>query len=199
MVGLATLGLGFGAGSLRAQTNGDQALLPESPVGHAAVIPPRGFAQDEVAGAPFTVRSVDKVNRTMVVAKPDGSRMTLEIAPAAVGFDELTKGESVQIDYYPSTVLAFEPTGASHAAGEAAWQKPISPADKTGREITTAAHITSIDRRTGTVEVLTRDGKPQALTFQSPALQSRPEALRPGAEVVVTFTEPVAVRVTAGQ
>ena len=66
---------------------------------------PAGFAEEEVTSAPFTVQSVDKKNRTLVLRAPDGTQSTVNIPSGTPGFDSLNKGEEVQVDYFAAEVF----------------------------------------------------------------------------------------------
>jgi len=66
---------------------------------------PVGFAEEEVTSGPFTVQSVDKKNRNVVVRAPDGTESTVNIPAGTPGFDSLNKGDNIQFDYFAAAVF----------------------------------------------------------------------------------------------
>ncbi len=66
---------------------------------------PVGFAEEEVTSGPFTVQSVDKKNRNLVLRAPDGTQSTVNIPSGTPGFDPLKKGDKVQLDYFAAAVF----------------------------------------------------------------------------------------------
>jgi hypothetical protein len=64
-----------------------------------------GFASEEVETAPWTVQSIDKQNRNLVLRGPDGTQNTVNIPAGTPGFDSLKKGDQIQLDYYEAAVV----------------------------------------------------------------------------------------------
>lgn len=168
---------------------------PESDAPAATSLSPGDPA--EVMGAPFTVESVDRDGRSLVVQSPDGLRTTIRVAPTADGFESVGTGDRIALDYYPSSVVALAGPKArvtGHARSPTRANAPVLGAAG-GRQLTREAHVTGIDRATGTLEVTTLDGHPHTLVVRDPAARLRLQSLGEGDEVTVTFTEPVAVGV----
>lgn len=205
MVGLMGLGLGpFAVGVARADAGNMGATAP----GRAAGAAPGGAApagamndnpvaieQEEVMRAPFTVESIDRANRKVVVQSPDGARSTVNVAPDAQGFDTLKRGDQVELDYYKSAVLSLAPSRPSAAPSSSTAPAPASAGmhGNKGHQVTTSARVTYVDNDKETIQVTTPDGRPQTLFVQDPTLQRQMRALKPGDRVQVTYTEPTAV------
>jgi hypothetical protein len=189
MAALLSLGLGFPVAA-DAYTSADDAATVPLQTSAAA-----GPSASEATTASFSVERIDRSNRSMVVQGPDGSRMTIRVAPTVEGFDKLEKGEQVELDYYASTVLSFGPTNAPSAEAQEAPTRASAPAlGAVGAPpITTAARVTAVDKNGGTLQIRTPDGLPQTLLVRDPAGRRELRSLAPGDTVVVTYAEPVAV------
>lgn len=93
------------AGTTSSDTSGSQAsehqgrhANRQAPSANAQA--PVGFAEEDVTSGPFTVQSVDKKNRNLVLRAPDGTQSTVNIPAGTPGFDSLNKGDKVQLDYF---------------------------------------------------------------------------------------------------
>jgi cold shock CspA family protein len=201
VVGLLGLGLGtFAVTGARAESGSSGATSPGATSGsRMATDNPVAFEQEEVVSAPFTVESIDRAGRRVVVQSPDGARSTVNVSPNAPGLDTLKKGDQVELDYYKSSVVSLAPSGAS--AGPAATLNrtatgtpPATPAGPTGsHQVTTSAQVTYVDNAKGTIEITTPDGRPQTLFVQDPAIRKQMRSLHPGDRVTATYSEPMAV------
>jgi cold shock CspA family protein len=201
MVGLVGLGLGpFAVGMARADTGNQGATAP----GQAATTAPPGamndnpvaIEQEEVMRAPFTVESIDRANRKVVVQSPNGARSTVNVSPDAQGFDTLKRGDQVELDYYKSSVLSLAPSRPSATPSPSSTAPAPANAGmrgNRGHEVTTSARVTYVDNDQETIQVTTADGRPQTLFVRDPALQRQMRTLKPGERVQVTYTEPTAV------
>ena len=149
----------------------------------------------ETTTASFSVETVDRTSRLMVVQSADGSRMTVRVAPTVERLDELRKGDQVELDYYPATVLSFGapdvPAAPTQQAPTRASAPPLGPA--AGQVITTRARVATVDRDNGTLQITTAGGQPQTLLVREPAERRQLRSIRPGDTVVVTYPQPVAV------
>jgi hypothetical protein len=187
MAGLLSLGLGSLVGATaRAEDNVPADRQPSS-FGDPS--------ESETTVGSFSVESVDRPGRVLVVQSADGSRMTVRVAPEVTGLDELRKGDRIELDYYPATVLAFgdgdgriprfeqTPTRAS--------APPLGPA--AAQVMTVRARVSAVDRDDGTLQITTPSGEPQTLLVREPAERRQLRSLRPGDTVVVTYPQPVAV------
>ncbi len=195
MAALLSLGLGFPVAADAYTSAGDAATVPLQTSAAA------GPLASEATTASFSVERIDRSNRSMVVQGPDGSRMTIRVAPTVEGFDKLEKGDQVELDYYASTVLSFGPTNTAAAAqAEEAPTRASAPALGTmgAPPITTAARVTAVDKNGGALQITTPDGLPQTLLVRDPAARRQLRSLGPGDTVVVTYAEPVAVGLRKG-
>lgn len=190
MAGLLSLGLGSLVGTI---AYGEDTVPDDRPPASSLVDP----SGSETTTASFAVENVDRTNRLMVVRSPDDSQMTVRVAPTVEGFDELRKGDQVELDYYPATVLSFGPDKAPalrpSQSPTRASAPPLGPA--AAQVITTRARVAAVDRDNGTLQITTPDGQPQTLLVREPAERRHLRSLGPGDTVVVTYPQPVAVAV----
>ena len=157
---------------------------------------------EEVTGAPFRVESVDRLNRSLIVRSPDGSRTTIKVAASAAGLEAVEAGDRVALDYYRSSVLSLGPA-SKKAAVVGTEQEPTRASAPVlgaagGRQITTKVRITAANSEAGTLQITTADGHPYALLVQDPAARAQLRSVRDGDQLTVTYTEAVAVGVHAG-
>ena len=194
MAALLSLGLGFpvAADAYGNADNAATATPQPSSVGEPAA--------SEATTASFSVERVDRSNRSMVVQGPDGSRMTVRVAPTVEGFDKLQKGDQVELDYYASTVLSFGPTNGPGAQPQETATRANAPAHGAVRAPpnTTTARETTVDNNGGALQITTPDGQPQTLLVRDPAGRRELRSLSPGDTVVVTYVEPLAVGLRRG-
>jgi len=189
MAGLLSLGLGSLIG---ARASAEDNVPDDRPQAAASFGDP---SENETTTASFAVENVDRTSRLMVVQSGDGARMTVRVAPTVGGLDELRKGDRVELDYYPATVLSFgaddAPALRPSAAPTRASAPPLGPA--AAQVITTKVRVAAVDRDNGTLQITTLDGQPQTLLVREPAARRQLRSLRPGETVVVTYPQPVAV------
>ena len=201
MAALLSLGIGFSAGA-EAYANADDAAAgtprPSSSAEPSVAEP----SVSEATTASFSVERIDRSNRSLIVQSQDGSRMTVRVAPAVEGLDELEKGDQVELDYYASSVLSFGPASAPGEQAQAQETATRANAPALGAvgapPITTAARVTTVDKNYGALQITTPDGQPQTLLVRDPADRRQLRSLAPGDTVVVTYAEPLAVGLREG-
>lgn len=186
---LLSLGLGFPVGA-DAYANADSTA--------AATARPSSFgdpSENEATTASFSVERIDRANRLLVVEAPDGSRMTVRVAPTVEGFDKLARGKQVELDYYASSVLSFGGASARANRGPGTATRANAPAlGAVGAPlVTTAARVTKVDRDEGALQFTTSEGLPQTLLVRDPDERRELRSLGPGDTVVVTYAVPLAV------
>jgi hypothetical protein len=189
MAGLLSLGLGS---LVAASASGEDNVPADRPQAASSFGDP---SESETTTASFSVENVDRTSRLMVVQSPDGARMTVRVAPTVGALDELRKGDRVELDYYPATVLSFGardvPALQPSTAPTRASAPPLGPA--ASEVVTSRIRVVAVDRDNGMLQITTPDGQPQTLLVREPAERRQLRSLRPGDTVVVTYPQPVAV------
>jgi translation initiation factor IF-1 len=161
--------------------------------------PPKPMAPiEDTVEVSATVEKVDVLNRLLSVKRPDGDVVTVKVGPEVQNLVQVREGDRVVIRYH-------EAIGASIA--EAGGQ-PISVDVKTdqaklGEKPRAAAttttnvpvRIQSVDTKTNEVSFYGQDGLVRAITVETPQAKEFIKQLKPGDNVVVSFTEAVAISV----
>jgi hypothetical protein len=149
----------------------------------------------QVVGAPFTVESIDRSDRLLIVRSPDGTRTTVRVVPAATEFDAVQTGQAVLLDYYPSALVSLGTV--QHVVAEA--EQPATRANAPvlgaagANQITAKARVTAVDNQAGTLEVTTAGGNPHTLSINDPGGRAQARSLHDGDRLTVTYTEAIAV------
>jgi hypothetical protein len=149
-----------------------------------------------------TVESVDSATRVVGLNDSDGL-FYVEAGPEVRNFDQIRVGDEINVSYYEAVAAAFRPRSEGDAAmqvQEDGYRAPPGsrPAAATGHSVTTTVNIQSVDTSFNTVTFKRPDGSVHAVAVNSPQGQQFIKSLRPGDNVDVTYTEAVAVAVTAG-
>jgi hypothetical protein len=110
-------------GSQASEHQGTRANRQATPANNQA---PVGFAEEEVSSGPFTVQSVDKKNRNLVLHAPDGTQSTVNIPTGTPGFDSLNKGDEIQLDYFAAAAWGPANQQANRASQNGSMQRSSS-------------------------------------------------------------------------
>jgi hypothetical protein len=137
-----------------------------------------------------SVLNVDRDKRTLVFKDPAGDQIKVQVPPDLTGFDQLKRGDRIDIAYYDSVAVAFPRQGAAHPVAEVrARVEPAHPGGIVGREVTVAAEVINVDTKDRSVELKLPSGQMQNVVVTDPALQGQLKDLRPGQTATVTYTE----------
>jgi translation elongation factor P/translation initiation factor 5A len=153
----------------------------------------------EMVTAPFTVVEVDKHHRKVTLQSADGDRTTVSVPPEIQGFDQLKKGDKIEIDYYRSLAASILPPGAATTTRERQEVKNTSVGGLVTHEITATAQILAINPKDNTVKVKGPEGKTETVTVKDPDALKQLSALKPGDMVQLTYTEAVAAAIRPQQ
>jgi hypothetical protein len=142
-----------------------------------------------------TVESIDQANRTVTIRRSDGQTVTLEAPPAAKNFDQIQPGDAVRAEYLEAVaVLVRTPSGPPQAGENSTiavapkGEKPKAVATKTV-ELTARVEAIDYDRRT--VVLVGPQGNRRVVKVDDRV--KRLNEVKPGDEVVVRYTEAVAI------
>lgn len=143
------------------------------------------------------VVSLDKKTRTLSLKGPKGQVMDVVAGPEVKNFSQIKVGDMVVVRYMQSLALELQPvkTGASgisvtEGAGKAEPGK--RPAAGAVREIQAIAKVTAIDQNAKTISLTGPRGNTVTIDVQNP---EHFKVVKMGDEVLVTYTEAVAVSV----
>src|SRR5262249_55664666 len=143
------------------------------------------------------VVSVDKKTRTISLKGPKGNVMDVVAGKEVKNLNQIKVGDMVVVRYMQSLALELQPvkTGASGISvteGAAKAEPGKRPAAGAVREIQAIAKVTAIDQRAKTISLTGPRGNTVTLDVQNP---EQFKVVKMGDEVLVTYTEAVAVSV----
>jgi type III secretory pathway component EscU len=151
--------------------------------------------EEELVTIPVTVEDIDKKSRKLVVRTADGEKVTMNVPPNVKGFDNVKKGDKIDVDYYRSVAVAVLP-GAG-AGGSQTMRTTTSGSGSGGvsRQTTGTAEVVSVNRQDNSVQIKGPGGNVQSVAVQNPALQRKLQDVKPGDMVQITYTEAVAAAI----
>lgn len=144
-----------------------------------------------------SVEAIDYTNREVVLKGPLGNKVTFTVDPRVKRLDEVKVGDYVQADYYVSIAAELRkptpeekktPIVLLDAAGKA--PQGTSPAAGGLRRFKVVTTIEGLDRPTQTVTVKGPRGNYLTARVADPSRLTR---VRIGDNVVITYTEAVAI------
>jgi hypothetical protein len=168
--------------------------------GCAEMSRPRTATEATLVTASATVVAVDQSSRDVTLRDDaDGTTFTVTAGPEVRNLDQLAAGDRVTLDYYQSlTVDMADPADTGEPAGAVITARAPEGAAPGGAALTTTSLVvtlTNYDRGSGLASFRTPDGFTRRAVVP-PNLRRFAESLTPGARVLVTMTEAVAVTIT---
>ena len=143
------------------------------------------------------VVSVDKKTRTVSLKGPKGNVMDVVASDEVKNFNQIKVGDMVVVRYMQSLALELQPVksgagGISVTEGAGKAEPGKRPAAGAVREIQAIAKVTAIDQNAKTISLTGPRGNTVTLDVQNP---EHFKVVKMGDEVLVTYTEAVAVSV----
>ena len=146
------------------------------------------------------VKSIDKQNRNVVVVGPQGKEVALSLGPQVRNFDQIKVGDLVTLTYAQAIALDLHKSvnggklGQPIIAEESVRAAPGSkPAGAIERTVSLTANVIKVDQKTQMV-TLKGPNRTVELKVKDPAVLQK---VKVGDQVDATFTEAVAIQVTA--
>jgi hypothetical protein len=142
------------------------------------------------------IQSIDKEKRTVVLKDPVGEQVKVQVPQDLTMFDQLKKGQKVDLDYTESLAVSVLPAGGGTPGTQVrAHVEPTQAGGLVGREVTVTAQIVSVDARNKVVGLKLPSGQIQRITVQDPDIQKQLPNLKPGELATFTYTEAVAAKI----
>lgn len=143
------------------------------------------------------VVSIDKKTRTLSLKGPKGNVQDVVASNEVKNFNKIKVGDLVVVRYMQSLALELQPvktgaTGISVSEGAGKAEPGKRPAVGAVREIQAIAKVTAIDQNAKTISLTGPRGNTVTLDVQNP---EHFKVVKMGDEVLVTYTEAVAVSV----
>lgn len=145
------------------------------------------------------VVAIDKATRTVTLKGPKGNTVEVVAGDEVKNFDQIKVGDMLAVTYVKSLSLELQKarTGASGITTQSAavTAKPGDrPAAAAGHQVTAIAKVTAVNQKAKTISLKGPRGNTVTLDVQNPA---QFKVVKVGDEVLVTYTEAMAISVEA--
>ena len=146
-----------------------------------------------------TVEAIDTARREVTLKGPKGRLVVVEVPEAVKRFSEIKVGDELTVNYSESVVIQVKKaegtaklgmsaeTGVERTAGQ-------KPGGVISRQITATVAVEAVDPAAPSVTVRTAEANTLSYRVQD---AKNLEGVKPGDKIVVTYTEAVAVQVSA--
>jgi hypothetical protein len=152
--------------------------------------------KEKVVTGMATVEAVDLDKRIVTLKRADGSVFDLTVGPEARNLPQVKVGDEVVVKYYESIAVQVTKPGAKEGAEvkeAVARAKPgEKPAGAIAKQVTVTATVEKIDKKKMTATLKGSEGKVVDVKVRNP---KNLENVNVGDQVVITYTEAVAVSV----
>ena len=152
--------------------------------------------REKVVTGRATVEAVDLQNRIVTLKRADGSVFDLRVGEEAKNLPQVKVGDEVVAEYYQSIAIQVKKPGAaegSEVRETVATAKPgEKPAGAAAKQVTVTATIDKIDKKKMMATLRGPEGKVVDVKVRNP---KNLENVKVGDQVVITYTEAVAVSV----
>jgi len=185
---LALLGLAGGARAAMAAGDTDEAsdkAEASSPTEHATA-PARHV---RMTG---TVADMDKRTRNLVIMDDKGERMSIRVPQSVKGFDKISEGDRVALNYRGSIAVAVQRPGDNAKPGKAGQASNGTSPPACEGNVRSSANVVSVDPAHGTLTFRGAANRTETVTAVDPAVEEKLGTLHPGDLIDLTYTEPVA-------
>lgn len=160
---------------------------------------PQPLSMEDTVEVSAAVASVDAVARTMTIRADAGEEFALDVGPEVRNLPQVQAGDRVVVRYREAIGATMrrdgDPTAPAidvSADRAASGARPGASATATA---TVPVRIIAVDSATNVVTFYDPDRLVRKLQVRRPEAQAWIRQLKPGDEVVVTYTESVAVAV----
>ena len=162
--------------------------------------PPRPMETiEETVEVSATVEKVDVLNRLLSLKTASGEVVTIEVGPEVQNLVQIRPGDRVVARYR-------EAIGATISAGAAGQPVTVDvdadrarlgqrPSARASATTNVPVTIKAVDTSTNQVTFFGQDGLVRVITVRTPQAQEFIKQLKPGDNVVVSFTEAIALSV----
>lgn len=153
---------------------------------------------EDTVEASATVQKVDVLNRLLSVKTESGETVTVKVGPEVQNLVQVREGDRVVVRYREAIGATIAATGGQPITVDVeADQAKLGERPRAEASTTTNVPVTiaSVDTKRNYVSFYGGDGLMRAITVETPQAKEFIKQLKPGDNVVVSFTEAVAVSV----
>jgi hypothetical protein len=153
-------------------------------------------AKEKVTTVKATVEAIDLPNRVVTLKGPKGNVFDLKVGEQAKNLPQVKVGDEVVAKYYESIALKVMPPGPAEGVKKSeavvAAKPGESPAGMVANQVTVTATVEAIDPKKTFVTLKGPQGKVVDVKVRDP---KNLENVKPGDQVVITYTEALAISV----
>ena len=153
---------------------------------------------EDTAEVSATVEKIDLAKRLLSLKTETGEMVTVEVDPAVQNLPQVKVGDRVVARYREAIGATIATTSGQPVTVDVDAQtaKPGErPAASASATTNIPVTIASVDKKQNLVSFYGEDGLMRAITIETPQAKEFIKQLKPGDNVVVTFTEAIAVSV----
>ncbi len=160
---------------------------------------PKPFEIKNTLEARASVTQLDLATRVMTLRGPAGNEFTFEVDPAVRNLPQVKVGDEVVVRYYEAIGAAMRKPGDSTEASVELADGVADPGDRPaagiGHRTTLPVTIVGVDSKTNEVQFYGPDKRIRTVELETPQAQAFAKKLKAGDEVIVTYSEALAVSV----
>jgi Cu/Ag efflux protein CusF len=180
-------------------------LLKAAALATLLILPSIALAQkpvsmSDVVTESFTIEAIDHSTRIVTLKDKDGNLEDVLCGPEVQRFDALKVGDKVTFRYHESLVSAIHKPGTSPAKPADSAAMTRTPGTKPGgtlaQQMTAVVTIEAIDAKTPSVTIKSADGRKMSFKVEN---AKNLEGYKVGDKVEITYTQALAISVTAGK
>jgi len=143
------------------------------------------------------VVSIDKASRAVSLKGPKGNIVDIVAGDDVKNFDQINVGDFVVVDFVQALSLELQkaksgPGGISEQSAAVTAKPGERPAAAAAHQVTAIAKVTAVDKKAKTITLKGPRGNSVTLDVQNP---DQFKVVKVGDEVLVTYTEAVAISV----
>jgi uncharacterized lipoprotein YajG len=169
----------------------------------AANAPPDPLNIENKIEASATVTQIDAVKRTLTLRTESGEEIPLEASAAVRNLPQVKVGDRVTVTYFEAIGVEMRKPGDSTEAtadlGVGRTDAGTRPGGVVATVQTLPVTIVSVDTNTNTVKFYASDKKVRSITAKRPEGKAYIAKLKAGDEVIITYSEALAIEVKPAQ
>lgn len=147
-----------------------------------------------------TVEKIDTTKRELSVKDEQGHVLMMSVPEDVTRFDEIKKGDRINVDYFQSVALSMTKSpeaGAQPSSNEAIAERYAGnlPGGMVGRKITATAEVIKVDRTDNRLTIKGPNGEIDTINVSDPAMQPELGKLHKGDHIKASYSEALAVSV----
>jgi len=155
------------------------------------------YVRAEATQVTAVVEAVDHAKRELTLLGPDSNRTTFVVDEEVKNFDQIQKGDTVNISYYESVAVQVKQPGeAALGLSEASTVERAEPGEKPAgvgaHSVTLVAKVLALDPDKGTATLEGANSEKMTVIVRDPTHYER---VKVGDTVEITYTEALAISV----